>query len=332
MLCQQCNEQEAKVHWVVFSGKPLRKHIQELCTACFLKAAEKAPTARKTARSGDIGSKKKNNISESGKTKDREPIPGLEGRYIKVNHTAVHLILKDGRYQWGYDSGGYKATLRDEFSCLVEFFSELCKGTRRQCRFTRRGKTYTVKELPDGEVSKFKRDDDKLFLTESSPAAHQQNAPAIIDAQKTWKLVEEADAKVNFYLTGESVIRALTIPNSPGSKSPTVVRITHSNVYGRVDSDVYVRIGNLKKPLGVQDFDTVSDWRKTELVEELLWSDAQEKWILKSKAKANTSVWSGTYEVAIQFPKGNHQIELKIISRVPEVCSIVLSNWKIYVR
>ena len=61
-------------------------------------------------------------------------------------------------------------------------------------------------------------------------------------------------------------------------------------------------------------------------------SDERQEWVLKSKAKGDTSVWCGTYEVAIQFPKGHHQIELKIISRVPEVCSIVLSNWKVYVR
>ena len=68
------------------------------------------------------------------------------------------------------------------------------------------------------------------------------------------------------------------------------------------------------------------------MVEDLLWSDEREEWVLKSKAKGDTSVWSGTYEAEIQFPKGHHQIELKIISRVPEVCSIVLSNWKVYVR
>ena len=146
-----------------------------------------------------------------------------------------------------------------------------------------------------------------------------------------WKLIG-SNAAVSFQLTGESGIRAITIPKQPSSKAPTIVRVTHSNVYGRVDSDVYVRLGDPKKPLDVQDFDTVSDWRKAALVEDLLWSDDREEWVLKKKAKGDTSVWSGTYEVEIQFPKGHHQIELKIISRVPEVCSIVLSNWKIHVR
>ena len=150
--------------------------------------------------------------------------------------------------------------------------------------------------------------------------------------QPAWKQVEPDAAKVNFYLTGESVIHAATIPEPPSSKTSTVVRVSHSNSYGRVDSDVFVRLGDPKKPLDVQDFDTVSDWRKAELVEDLLWSDEREEWVLKAKAKGDTSVWCGTYEAEIQFPKGHHQIELKIISRVPEVCSIVLSNWKVYVR
>jgi hypothetical protein len=149
-------------------------------------------------------------------------------------------------------------------------------------------------------------------------------------SEQDWKQVK--DSKIYFQLTGESVLRAATIPTPPTSKTPTIVRVTHSNVYGRVDSDVFVRLGDPKKPLDVQDFDTVSDWRKAELVEDLLWSDEREAWLERANAKGERSVWSGTYEAEIQFPKGHHQIELKIISRVPEVCSIVLSNWKVYVR
>lgn len=44
------------------------------------------------------------------------------------------------------------------------------------------------------------------------------------------------------------------------------------------------------------------------------------------------NTWCGTYDVELQFPKGQHQIELKIISREKAVCSIVLSNWKVNVR
>jgi hypothetical protein len=276
-------------------------------------------------------------MKPAAKATKTDKVEGLTGCYIKVGHTAVRLVLKDGRYQWGardiHDFGTFTATQPDEFTCMLEFSSELCKGPRRQCRMTRRGKTYTVKELPHGEESKFKRNDTAVFLAElPSGLRHKLTTADTTDKESPWKQIEHWAAKVEFHLTGESIIRATTIPSPPGSRTPTVVRITHSNSYGLVDSDVFVRLGDPKRPLGVQDFDTVSDWRKAELVEDLLWRNNREEWVLRSKAKGGTSIWSGTYEVAVQFPKGHQQIELKIISRVPEVCSIVLSNWKVFVR
>jgi hypothetical protein len=165
-----------------------------------------------------------------------------------------------------------------------------------------------------------------------SPGAQEEESSIAANKRaQTWKQVEDSTAAVSFYLTGESVVRAVTLPSPPGSKSPAIVRITHSNCYGPVDSDVFVRLGNPKKPLDVQDFDTVSDWRKAKLVEDLI-DDEDKGWKPRGKAKATGSYWSGTYEVEIQFSKGQHQIELKIISRVEQVCSIVLSNWKVNVR
>lgn len=148
--------------------------------------------------------------------------------------------------------------------------------------------------------------------------------------QSTWKQVEDSDAAVTFYLTGESIIKAVTVPKPPSSKSPAIVRVSHSNSYGPVSSDIFVRLGNPKKPLGVQDFDTVSDWQKAKLVEDLIWDD--EQWKSRGKAKGAGLLWTGTYEVEIQFPKGHHQIEMKVISREETVCSIVLSNWNVHVR
>lgn len=263
-------------------------------------------------------------------------IDGLDGCYIQVGHTAIRLVLKDGRYKWGardiHDSGTYTASQPDKFSCVIELSSEFFRGAQKQCRMTRRGKTYTVKVLPNGEEGKFKRDDDTLFLTELSSVTRLQPTQNAAVPGPAWKRIEHSDAAVSFYLTGESVVAAATIPGSLSSKTPTVVRVSHSNSYGRVDSDVFVRLGDPKRPLDVQDFDTATDWQKAKLVEDLLWSGEREEWVLKSKAKGGTSAWCGTYEAAIQFPKGHHQIEIKIISRVPEVCSIVLSNWKVYVR
>ena len=82
----------------------------------------------------------------------------------------------------------------------------------------------------------------------------------------------------------------------------------------------------------MQDFDTVSDWQKAKLVEDLTWDYERDDWILRGKGKGAGSYWAGTYEAKVEFPKGHHQIELKVLSRVPEVRSIVLSNWKVYVR
>lgn len=161
-----------------------------------------------------------------------------------------------------------------------------------------------------------------------------QTYHTIMATKKTseeWKQIAGSGAAVSFHLTGDSVIRAASLPTPPGSKTPTVIRVSHSNGYGPVDSDVFVRLGNPKKPLDVQDFDTVSDWRKAELVEDLTNNEAG-GWKPRGKAEGEGTYWCGTYEVEVLFPKGHHQIELKIISRVPQVCSIVLSNWKVYVR
>src|SRR6266446_2643478 len=136
-------------------------------------------------------------------------------------------------------------------------------------------------------------------------------------ATQKWKRVE--GSKVYYQLTGGSVIQAVSIPDPPSSKKNTIVRVTHQNALGRVDSDVFVRLGNPKAPLDWDDFNTVSDWQQASLVEDLLGDD-RGGWISRGKAKGVGMDWSGTYELQIQFPKGHHLIEMKIISRVPEVC------------
>jgi hypothetical protein len=264
---------------------------------------------------------------------------GLEGTYIKVGQRTVNLTLKRGKFQWNENPwcGSYRATRPDEFKCMVRVVWKLFDcSSEEEYRITRRRGTYTFEELPSGRKTQFKREDGRLFLADSlakirqKPEAHS----VVLDRkrQSTWRQIPDSLAKVAFYLTGESVVKGTTIPAPPLSKQPTLVRVTHSNSTGPVDSDVFIRLGDPRHPLGVQDFDTVSDWRRATLVEDLLWNDERNDWVLRGKAKGIGSSWSGTYEAEIQFPKGHHQIELKMISRVPEVCSIVLSNWKVYVR
>jgi hypothetical protein len=186
--------------------------------------------------------------------------------------------------------------------------------------------TSTYAELL-GLGSKTERHCEQCALSLSTQA--DQSPTAAKKRQSTWKRVE--DSKVYYQLTGESVVRAVSIPEPPSSKTPAILRVTHQNSLGRVDADVFVRLGNPKAPLEWDDFDTVSDWKQASLVEDLL-DDGKGGWVLRGKAKGEGAYWSGTYETEIQFPKGHHLIEIKIISRVPEVCSIVLSNWKVYVR
>jgi hypothetical protein len=265
------------------------------------------------------------------------PVQGLEGCYREVGNTTARLLLEAGSYQWGtreiHDFGSYAVVGYDEFSCTLELSSEPWKAfkARRTCRIIRNGKAYLVKELPEGGQTRFKRDDGVLFLADSRPLSRRklQAGSAVAEGQRVWRRVEES--KVYYQLTGESVVRAVSIPDPPSSKTPTVVRVTHFNSLGRVDSDVFVRLGNPKAPLAWNDFDTVSDWQQASLVEDLL-SDDRDGWVPRGKAKGEGVCWSGTYEAPIRFPKGHHLIEMKIISRAPEVCSIVLSNWKVYVR
>jgi len=70
--------------------------------------------------------------------------------------------------------------------------------------------------------------------------------------------------------------------------------MAQANPYGPVDSDIFVRLGNPKKPLGVKDFDTVSDWKKAKLIEDLSWNDAIDDWKPRGRAKGVGSYWTGT--------------------------------------
>jgi hypothetical protein len=260
----------------------------------------------------------------------------FDGEYSEGHCRSTMLKFERGRFQLGFLQGYYRITKQTATSVDLDFIHGFFEDRKHpdKYRLTRRKTTYVLTNLANGTERLFKRKDKKVFLCDSflTPTEKKRLKATVGNAKSAWKRVESAAAKVYFQLTGDSVLHGATIPEPPSSKTPTVVRVSHSNSYGRVNSDIFVRLGDPKKPLDVQDFDTVSDWRKAALVEDLLWSDEREQWVLAVKAKGDTSVWCGTYEAEFQFPKGHHQIELKIISRVPEVCSIVLSNWKVYVR
>src|SRR5438309_523723 len=140
---------------------------------------------------------------------ERHSVSELEGCYIEVGHTAIRLVLEGGRYQWGsreiHDFGEYAAVRPDEFSCILELSSEPFKASkpRRTCRLIRTGKSYAVKELPDGEETKFKREDKKLVLADSLSKATQhacRDGVATQNPKQKWKRIE--DSKIYYELTG----------------------------------------------------------------------------------------------------------------------------------
>ena len=140
------------------------------------------------------------------------------------------------------------------------------------------------------------------------------------------------DSEVSYYLTGESVLKASASPFPPKSKAPTSIRFTHSNSYGPVASEIFVRIGDPKSPLEITDFDTVSDWTKAKLTDDQVWSDEKEDWIPRPKKIQGETVWRATFQAELQFSPGKHLIEIKFLSAIKQVCSIVLSNWEVSVK
>ena len=57
-----------------------------------------------------------------------------------------------------------------------------------------------------------------------------------------------------------------------------------------------------------------------------------EEWIPRPKKIVGETMWQATYDAELQFPRGKHLIEIKFISPIEHVCSIVLSNWKVTVK
>jgi hypothetical protein len=138
------------------------------------------------------------------------------------------------------------------------------------------------------------------------------------------------DTKLSWELGCESTIFCESIPNPPQSGEETLVKITHSNVYGPIDDvEFYLRVGNPDKPTGFDDLDSAADWVRTELVEEIVMVDDVEM----HRSKANEPFgqeeevpWDGTFEAQIVFPAGKNSIEIKVSSH-GMIQSGVISDW-----
>jgi hypothetical protein len=141
-----------------------------------------------------------------------------------------------------------------------------------------------------------------------------------------WKTRE-----VSYFLTGEVVLSASISPFPPKSNTPTLVRFNRNNIYEPFDSEVYVRIGDPKAPLGINHFDAVSDWKKAKIVADTVWSEEKNEWVSRSKKNNGGTRWQVTYEAELDFQPGIHLIEIKFLSSIEQVCSLVFSNWEVSV-
>lgn len=136
-------------------------------------------------------------------------------------------------------------------------------------------------------------------------------------------------------LDGESDLHVAIIPDPPRAGAATTVRLTHSNSYGPFDDvEFYVRLGDPDNPTDQADLDSASDWSPAHLVEELVYVDGEE--MLRSDAEEpfeDETPWQGTYEAQLVLPAGRCSIEIKIVSKQPELLrSLVLSDWEVNVK
>jgi hypothetical protein len=144
------------------------------------------------------------------------------------------------------------------------------------------------------------------------------------------KVVRESEA--NWQLEGESDLSAVIIPDPPKAGEATIVRLTHSNSCAPLDdADFFVRIGDPDNPTEQDDLDSAIDWVQAQLVEELVYVDGEE--MLRSEAEEpfeDETPWDGTYDAQLVFPPGRCSVEIKVVSRLPELLrSMVLADWEI---
>jgi len=137
--------------------------------------------------------------------------------------------------------------------------------------------------------------------------------------------------KWSWEIGGESVLFGQTIPDRPVQGQETVVRITHSNVYGPIDHvTLFVRIGDPNQPTEFADLDSAADWVEAQVVEEIVRvndvemhrADATEPF-----GREEEVPWDGTFEVALALPPGKQSIEIKIQSKSDYPGSGVISDW-----
>lgn len=149
------------------------------------------------------------------------------------------------------------------------------------------------------------------------------------------------DKQISYSLTGESMLKAAVTPFPLRSKQPATVRITHSNPYGPVDAEIFVRIGEPKPPMSFEEFQKEqareltagnAGWQKAKTVADEVWDDEKEAWIPRPKKVMGETQWQGAYEATVHFPPGKHTIDIKCLSPIEHIASVVFTNWEVNVE
>ena len=152
--------------------------------------------------------------------------------------------------------------------------------------------------------------------------------------KQTWKAIEKS--KVFWQLRGESELHGALLPGRPRANELTVARLTHTNTYGPLtDIEFFVRIGKPDVRTPANDLDSTKDWVPAVLVEQIVWlGDRRVPLEDAGDISGSETPWWGTYDASLSFPTGTHTIEIKILSKDPQLLpSIVLSGgWQINVQ
>ena len=146
------------------------------------------------------------------------------------------------------------------------------------------------------------------------------------------------DAPIDWELQGESTLRAAVIPDPPDSTADSLVRITHTNLYGPIDfMEFFVRLGDPDNPTEQNDITAHADWAKLELVEEVLGiedDDGEEIDILRSDFEGELDpfeeiMWDGTFDAKLKLRRGMNSIEIKALSHAEKFRSFILAGWAV---
>ena len=63
-----------------------------------------------------------------------------------------------------------------------------------------------------------------------------------------------------------------------------------------------------------------------------IWSEKKNEWVSRDKCRDGGTKWQVIYEAELRFKPGIHLIDIKFLSSIKQVCSVVCSNWEVTVK